>query len=297
MKVPSQKIFPEGPEFSRIILGGWRWNDRSFPISEQEKLIDTALELGITSFDHADIYGNYNCQYLFGKVLKNNQALRDKIEIITKCDIKPISGKFPERLLVHYDTSKEHIIESAEESLRALNVDYVDTLLIHRPDPLMDADIVAEAFTQLKDQGKVKYFGVSNFSNAQFSLLQSRLGFPLVTNQLEISMSFTDLIFDGTLDYMQEKRVGIMAWSPFGGGKIFNDKGMITQLNTFAKRYSVSVSAIIIAWLLRHPGNIFPVVGTMKTDRLREIAKASEIAIELQDWFMLLKIARGYDVP
>ncbi len=297
MSVKKQYLCPKGPEISRIILGGWRWNDRSFPPAEQEKLINQSLEVGITSFDHADIYGNYNCQYLFGNVLKKQTALRDKIEIISKCGIKIVSNKHPERIIPYYDTSKSHIISSTEESLKALHTDYLDVLLIHRPDPLMNADEVAEAFTSLKKEGKVKHFGVSNFTNNQLDLLQSRLDFPIVSNQLEISLTHTELMFDGTLEHLQEKRISPMAWSPLGGGKLFSNRTITAQLNGFAKKYKVSNAALVIAWLLHHPSNIFPVVGTMNADRLKDMASAVEVKFDRQDWYLMLKIARGIDVP
>lgn len=295
--ISKKKIHPEGPDLSKIILGGWRWNDRAFPYAEQMNLIETAMDNGVTSFDHADIYGNYNCQYLFGNLLNKNPGLRHKIEIVTKCGIKIVSNKHPHRLLPFYDTSKSHIIKSTDESLAALHTDYIDLLLIHRPDPLMNADEVAEAFITLKDEGKVKFFGVSNFTNSQFSLLQSRLDFPLVSNQVEISINNSKLMFDGTLDFMQELRVGPMAWSPLGGGNIFNDRSKIAKISTIAKKYQVSNAALMIAWLLHHPSNIFPVVGTTKSQRLLDLIPGHDVNLDRQDWYLLLKVARGIDVP
>ncbi|MDH5399362.1 MAG: aldo/keto reductase [Cyclobacteriaceae bacterium] len=295
--VIKSEICEGGPELSRIILGGWRWNDRSFPLSAQHELVNKALELGITTFDHADIYGNYHCQFKFGELLKTESGLREKIQIITKCGIKPVSGKFPERKIPFYDTSSAHIIKSVEDSLVALKTDYVDVLLIHRPDPLLNPDEVAEAFTQLKAQGKVNYFGVSNFTNEQFSLLQSRLELPLVTNQIELSLSHNSPLFDGTLDYLLEHKVYPMAWSPFGGGKIFKNKELMDRLNVFCKKYNISIATLLIAWLIHLPSRVFPVVGTLRPERLGHIAAGLEVEFERQDWYHILKDVRGYNVP
>ena len=297
MKVPSTKVANDRPSLSRLILGGWRWNDKNFTKKDQDQLINTSLDLGITTFDHADIYGNYNCQYLFGKYLKEHKNLREKIEIVTKCGIKPVSRKFPERIIPHYDTSKAHIVDSANESLTALETDYIDVLLIHRPAPLMDADEIAEAFTELKNQGKVKYFGVSNFSNQQFDLIQSRLDFPLVTNQIEINMDCYDSMFDGTLDHMQQHRVIPMAWSPLGGGKIFSNRSLVAKLKTFAKKYDVSLTGLILSWLMMHPAKIHPILGTTNSERVLESAPSVNVKMERQDWYLILKIIRGFDVP
>lgn len=293
----NEKISSNGPIMSRIILGGWRWNDRSFNLAEQQKLIGTALDLNITTFDHADIYGNYNCQPIFGGILKADPSLRKKVEIITKCGIKPISNKFKQRKIGFYDTSTGHIIKSAENSLKSLNTEYVDALLIHRSDPLMHPDEMAEAFYQLKNEGKVLHFGVSNFSNEQYSMLQSRLDFELITNQVEISLTYWKPLFDGTLDYLLQHKISPMAWSPFGGGKIFGNISLMEKLNPLLEKYNCKLSTLLIAWLIKLPSKVFPVVGTMKSERLKPIVDGLSLKIERQDWFLMLKHVRGYDVP
>lgn len=174
-----------GPELSRIIVGAWRWTNESAACIE--KLINTSLDQGITTFDHADIYGNYSCEECFGNVLRTDASLRNKLQLITKFGIKLMSEKRPFHQIKHYDTSAEHIIWSVENSLKALGTDRVDVLLIHRPDPLLNPIEVAEAFSKLKQQGKVLHVGVSNFSSSQFEMLQSYLSVPLVTNQIELS--------------------------------------------------------------------------------------------------------------
>ena len=290
-------IHPQGPEFSRVILGAWRWADKNSSEIDHEKLVNQAIELGITSIDHADLYGNYECERIFGRIMVNNSSLRDQLQIITKCGIKPVSDKFPERKLATYDTSQKHIIESVETSLRNLSTDHIDLLLIHRPNPLLDPHEVSAAFTVLKNAGKVKHFGLSNFSNEQFELLQSTLDFHLVTNQIELSLTCSDPVFDGTVDYLMTKQVGIMDWSPLGGGGIFSNNELIEKLKPMAAKYDTEVSSLLIAWLLKLPANNFPVIGTTNPKHLRQLSKAETIDLEREDWFQMLKFARGYDVP
>ena len=179
-------IHQEGPTFSRIISGAWRWNLEE---SKIEQLIQASLDSDITTFDHADIYGDHSNEEIFGNVLKKNSGLRNKMEIVSKCGVKFSSGRRPKTWVKHYDTSKEHILWTVDNSLKMFHTDRIDLLLIHRPDPLLDPEEVAEAFSSLKQKGKVLHFGVSNFTPTQFEMLQSYLPFPLVTNQLEISVT------------------------------------------------------------------------------------------------------------
>ena len=217
------QICKNGPVFSRFVFGLWRLSDWGYSPQERLSLVHQCMDLGITTFDEADIYGDYQSQPLFGEALALEPALRDRIQIVSKCGIKLISSSFPDHQLPHYDTGADHIISSTETTLKQLHTDRIDVLLIHRPDPLMNADEMAEAFTRLKDAGKVLHVGVSNFTPSQFSLLQSRLPFPLVTNQVECSVLEFDVMHDGTLDQMQEAlRVSPMAWSPFGGGRLIH---------------------------------------------------------------------------
>lgn len=210
--------------FSRIVHGMWRLADWDMTPQERLTFIEQCLELGITTFDHADIYGGYTCEGLFGEALKLKPELRDQMEIVTKTGIK-LTGSFnPGQTLNYYDTTKEHIIAQAERSLKELAIDHIDTLLIHRPDPLMNPDEVAEAFITLRDSGKVREFGVSNHVPATQNLLQSRLPFQLVTNQLELSPMQLKHFEDGSVDLCHEKRMPLMAWSPLAGGQLFKDE-------------------------------------------------------------------------
>ena len=215
-------LHPSGPELSRIIVGAWRWTNESAPQIEQ--LIQTSLDKGITAFDHADIYGNYSCEENFGNVLRANPSLRNKLQLITKFGIKLLSDKRPEHKIKHYDTSASHITWSVENSLKMLATDRIDLLLIHRPDPLLNPAEVAETFSTLKQQGKVLHFGVSNFTTTQFEMLQSYLSFPLVTNQIELSLFRNEPFFNGDTDVMMKHRIRPLGWSPSGGGKSFEDE-------------------------------------------------------------------------
>lgn len=294
-------LHPKGPSFSRIIAGAWRWN--TVPSATIEQLIHTALDLGITTFDHADIYGDYSNEQSFGEVIARNKGLVQKMQLVTKCGIKLTSSKKPEHRIKHYDSSKAHIIQSAERSLALLHAEKIDLLLIHRPDPLMDIDQVAEAFAQLNKQGKVLHFGVSNFTTSQFALLQSALSFPLVTNQVELSLVRNEPMYDGTIDQLYQHRASAMAWSPLGGGRVFVAEDEVTRrvnhkMDELALRYhNATRTQFFLAWLLKHPSHIFPVVGTSKPERLHEAAGAINVSLDVQDWYELLKAAKGHDVP
>lgn len=285
-------IHPQGPTFSRIIAGAWRWHNVSPETVERLALV--ALEEGVTSFDHADIYGDHGNEEIFGRLLAKTPSLRNKMELITKCDIKFPSAKRPATWVKHYDTSHHHIMWSVENSLRNFHTDYIDLLLIHRPDPLLDPVEVSETFQQLKKEGKVLHFGVSNFTPSQFRMLQRHLPFPLVTNQIEISLSRIEPLFNGDLDLMLEVGASPMAWSPLGGGNL-----AIDERNVFGKatKYNASYSQLALAWLLKHPSKIFPVIGTTQPERVREAAHAITIDLDRQDWFEMLKWVMGKEMP
>ncbi len=287
---------------SRIVLGFWRAREWNYTIQQLNTLVSQSIELGVTSFDHADIYGNYECETIFGNILKDNSSIREKIQIVTKCGIKLLSPQFPETQIKHYDTGKEHIIKSVNNSLKNLNTDYIDLLLIHRPDPFMNADETAEAFYELKKMGKVLHFGVSNFLPHQFSMLQSRLDFPLSTNQIEVSVLCTEHFENGNVDYLQEKRVAPMVWSPFAGGRIFwenSDQAIRVRniLNEFAVKYQTGIDAIANAWLLVHPVNFIIVLGTGKIERVKSALKGMEIKLTREEWFKIWIASKGNEVP
>lgn len=278
-------LTPNGPTMSRIIAGAWRWHLEE---SRVNMLIDKALEVGITTFDHADIYGHHTNEKIFGNVVKKNKSLRQQMEIVTKFGIKYPSTRNPNTWIKHYDTSKEHIFWSVDNSLKNLGTDYIDLLLIHRPDPLMNPSDIAEAFNDLRQSGKVLHFGVSNFTSTQFEMLQHFMPFPLVTNQIEISPSYQIPLYDGSLDILQKHKVSPMGWSPLCGGKLVTDEH--EMLISKAKKYDSSVAQLCLAWLMKHPSDIFPVIGTSNPDRIVDSAKSVNVQVELQDWFDILTL-------
>ncbi len=303
MTVSRIQIAPDGPVFSRFVAGLWRLDDWGLNIEQRLALIEQYLELGITTMDHADIYGGYRCEALFGEALARQPALRDRMQIVSKCGIKLLHSARPENYVKHYDTGRAHITASVENSLRNLRCDYLDLLLIHRPDPLMDADEVAEAFEALRKEGKVKCFGVSNFTPAQFSLLQSRLDFPLVTNQVEISPAAMHTLSDGTLDQCQQRRISPMAWSCLGGGRLVQpDTEPLQSLQQTLADIAGQVGAdtleqVIYAWVMQLPSRPLPIIGSGKAARIQSAVKAEQIKLDRQQWFSIWQAANGRSVP
>ena len=281
----------------------WRLADWRYSVAERSGFIHECLDLGITTFDHADIYGDYTCEALLGEALKSEDGLRERIQLVTKCGIKLVSGNNPATETQHYDTSCEHIIQSVEKSLFRLSTDRIDLLLLHRPDPLLDADEVAEAFKELRGAGKVLYFGVSNYTPAQFDLLQSRLPFPLVTNQVECSVLNFDVMHDGTLDHSQQLDRRPMAWSPFARGQVFtgnDDKAIWVRaaLEEIGRELdSASVDQVALAWLLKHPSRMLPVLGTGKLERIRSATAAENLELTREQWFKVWQASKGHGVP
>ncbi|WP_312383203.1 aldo/keto reductase [Atlantibacter subterraneus] len=292
-------LAPQGPEFSRLVMGYWRLMDWNMSARELVSFIEQHLDLGITTVDHADIYGGYQCEAAFGEALKLAPQLRDRMEIVTKCGIATTAKA--ENKIGHYITDRAHIVESAETSLKNLAVEHLDLLLIHRPDPLMDAYEVAEAFLQLHQAGKVRHFGVSNFTPAQFSLLQSRLPFTLATNQVEISPVHQPLLLDGTLDQLQQLRIRPMAWSCLGGGRLFNDETfqpLRDELHQVAQEIGAqTIEQVVYAWVMRLPSQPLPIIGSGKIERVRSAIHALSLEMTRQQWFRIRKAALGYDVP
>ncbi|WP_145501668.1 aldo/keto reductase [Yersinia similis] len=293
------QLAPLGPEFSRMICGYWRLMEWGMTPEQLLVFMEQHIELGITTVDHADIYGGYQCEQAFGQALRLKPSLRDQMELVSKCGIATTAK--PEHALGHYITDRSHIVHSAEQSLAHLHTDYLDLLLIHRPDPLMDADEVAEAFTQLHKSGKVKYFGVSNFTPTQFSLLQSRLPFSLVTNQVEISPLHQPAITDGTLDACQQLRIKPMAWSCLGGGRLFSDptfQVLRDELQTIADEIGAeSIEQVVYAWVLRLPSAPLPIIGSGKIERVKAAWESLSLTMTRQQWFRIRRAALGYDVP
>jgi len=296
-------IAPRGPEFSELIQGYWRLGEWGMTPQERLTFLKQHVELGITTVDHADIYGNYDCEALFGEALALDPSVRQQLQIVTKCDIKLCSDKYPERKINHYDTSSAHIYQSVNNSLERLGVSEIDVLLIHRLDVLMNADEVAEAFTELHKVGKVKHFGVSNFTPAQFDLLQSRLSKPLVTNQVEINPLNFEVAHDGTLDQMQLLRTLPMAWSCLGGGEIFAGKSeQAVRVRKVLEEIrdeigAQSIDQVIYAWVRKLPSKPLPIVGSGKIERVKAAVEALKLELTREQWYRVWVASKGHGVP
>ncbi len=295
------KLHADGPEVAPVVLGVMTWGENGKNLGTQEirSRIDWALDYGFTTFDHADIYGGYTTEAAFGAALDGTSSQRQRMQLITKCGIKLMTPNRPHHKIKSYDTSIEHIIWSVEQSLKNLKTDYLDLLLIHRPSPLMHPDDLALAFHQLKESGKVLHFGVSNFTPSQFAMVNSRI--PLVTNQIEASIRHLDPFFDGTFDQCLQWRIRPMAWSPLGGGALVKQAGSavmeLARELAAGFRSDVQPDQILLAWLLRHPTGIVPVIGTTRIERMQRSAEALRIELTREQWFALLEAARGQRVP
>lgn len=285
-------------ELSRLVYGLWRiGSDSDTSPKHVQAKVEACLEQGITTMDNADIYGGYTAEAIFGGALKASPSLRDKIEIVTKCGIVAPAGRHSAVRGKHYDTTAEHINTSVEASLRDMATDCIDLLLIHRPDPFMDPDITGSTLDALVASGKVRAVGVSNFRPWDFSLLQSSMESTLVTNQIELSLLATSAFTDGDLAYLQERAIAPMAWSPLGGGSLFSNADLMTVLDRIASEQRVDAGAVAIAWLLAHPANILPVLGTNNLDRIKKIGDAGKVTIDRQAWFELYTAAIGEPIP
>jgi len=290
---------PLGFQGSRIAQGYWRANEWGMNKQANLSFIEACLALGVTTFDHADIYGDYQCESLFGDSLALKPSLRDTMQLISKCGIKLKSNARPEHSMYQYDVSFDHIIASVENSLRQLKTDYLDLILLHRATPLMDPDEVARAFEHLMIQGKVKHFGVSNFSAAQFDLLQSRMEVPLVVNQSECSVLQAQAFESGEIDHLHQHAVTPMAWSPLAGGRLFNGSDdqairMRELLHGLSDKYEgATLDQLALAWLLKHPAKICPVMGSGKIARLELAVAACHITLNDDDWYRIWCVSMG----
>lgn len=289
-------------QLSPIIYGMWRLGDDSdkSPKHVQAK-IEACLDQGITSFDQADIYGGYESESILGAAMKAAPELRDRMEIITKCDIMLLSDKFPDRTVKYYDTSAAHINASVDKSLSLMSIDYIDLLLLHRPDPLMDHVDTGAALDKLVESGKIRGVGVSNFMSHDWALLSSAMRTPLLTNQLEISLLNSEVLTDGTVADLQRQGIHPMAWSPLGGGQLFDSSdarfnALRDALQSIADQQSVDMSAVAVAWLLKHPAGILPVMGTNNLERIKALGQAANVTLSREQWFYLYEAANGHEV-
>lgn len=289
-------------ELSRIVHGMWRLVDWKMSDNELLRFVEEAIAMGVTTFDNADIYGGYRCEELFGKIFKLKPSLRNEIELVTKCGISLVSDKFPDRKIKYYDSSYKHIIESANNSLKLLNTSYIDLLLLHRPDPLINPEEVAKAFYELQNSGKVKHFGVSNFTPMQFEMLQKFLDVKLVTNQIEFSPYCLEHFENGNISFLLKEKIYPMAWSPLGGGRLFdetNEKAVRIKekMVKIAAELNVDdISKIAYAWILMHPVKALPIVGSGKIERLQQAVDAMNIELSREQWFEILIASQGYEM-
>lgn len=284
--------------FSRLVYGMWRiGDDADTTPAHVARKIHTALDQGITTFDQADIYGGYTAEAILGAALRAEPALRARMEIITKCDIVAPVGRYADRRVKHYDTSRAHIEASVEASLRDMAIDHIDLLLIHRPDPLMDHDETGRALDDLVASGKVGHVGVSNFRPWDWQLLQSAMTTKLATNQIEISLGEIAPFTNGDIAFHQMNRDPIMAWSPLGGGALMTGDGPVAaQLDAIAADQGVDRAAVALAFLLRHPARIVPVIGTNTIDRIAQASDALRVTLDRETWFTLYEAALGHEV-
>ena len=296
-------IIAGGPEFSRLVYGTWRLlADHPTPQQVNERL-HTCLELGITTIDTAEIYGGYEVEEMLGRALALSPGLRDKLEIVTKAGIYVPNRFHPERRTAHYNASGARLVKSLEKSLRLLGTDHVDLFLVHRPDWLTSAADTAAGLNGLVREGKIRAAGVSNFSAAQFDLLNAHMERPLATNQLEFHLLRMEPILDGTIQQCEKLGVRPMAWSPLAGGRLFDPQNEAAQrlaaaAASLAPRYGgATLEQLAYAWLMAHPSQPLPIIGTNKPERIRSAAAAANITLEREDWYALWEAAQGRRIP
>ncbi len=285
--------------YSKIIAGTMSWGSWGKQLSKKEMIaqINHCIEQGITTFDHADIYGEYTTEADFGAAFSESNINRDAIQIISKCGIQYLSGNRTNKVK-HYNYHKDYIIWSVEQSLKNLHTEYLDLLLLHRPSPLMHPDEVSEAITTLKQQGKIRDFGVSNFTPSQVDLISKNT--EVSVNQIEFSLTKFDAMHDGTLDQMLQNNISPMAWSPLG--YVFKEDNEQTrrihkQLGQLMDTYQATEDQLLLAWILKHPARIHPVIGTTNLDRIMKANRATQINLDIEDWFLMLVASQGHKVP
>ena len=290
----------KGVALSRLVYGMWRiGDDTDTSAAHVQAKIEACLAQGITTMDQADIYGGYTAEAILGAALRASPGLRDQIEIVTKCDIVAPVGRHAGARIKHYNTSAAHITESVTCSLRDMATDHIDLLLIHRPDPLMDHDETGAALDGLVQSGKVRAVGVSNFRPWDVDLLQSAMTTRLATNQIELGLHAIDGFTNGDIAFHQRIRTPLMAWSPLGGGSLLSTAPapLRDTLHRIATEQGVEWSAVAVAWLLKHPARILPVLGTNSLPRIERISDALKVDLDRQMWFELYSHALGREVP
>jgi predicted oxidoreductase len=284
---------------SPIIAGVMNWGiwDKNLTSKEMENMINVCLENKISSFDHADIYGDYTTEATFGKAFAASKIAREKIQLISKCGIQMVTSN-RNNAIKHYQYSKDYIIQSVEASLQNLHTDYLDVLLLHRPSPLMQVDEIAEAVTQLQTQGKIIDFGLSNFTNSQTELIRQKTA--VSYNQIQFSATHHEPMLDGSLDYMQLHNIRPMSWNPLGS--VFREDNAQTRrlkklLATLVAKYELGSDTLLLAWILQHPSKIIPIAGTVNVARIQSLMKAAALQLDHEDWFAIWTESMGNKVP
>lgn len=297
---PLQPLCDDGPRLSPVVVGAWRLDSWGWSPQERLRWIEACAERGCTSFDHADIYGDYRVQTLFGEALALQPGLRERLQLVGKCGIRLVGPGRPEHRVKSYDTSAAHIVASVERSLQELRTDRLDLLLIHRPDPLMEAAEVAQAFERLMRDGKVRHVGVSNFAPAAFELLDAQVR--LATNQVELNPLARGVLHDGTLDQAQRLRRRPMIWSPLAGGRLLSGDGEAAwrvreALHRIGHRRGLSPATVAHAWVLRHPSRPLPIAGSRRLEALDEALQALSVLLDVEDWAEIWQAGAGHELP
>ncbi|RPD49098.1 aldo/keto reductase [Paracnuella aquatica] len=293
-----QQVFlsDAGPKVSQAVYGFYRWNEVSNAPATMERVVNLCLELGINGFDHADIYGNYGCEEMFGNLMAQGSFRREDVVLFTKCGLRVPHASQPDVRIKHYDTSRKHIIQSAEASLRKLRTDYIDIFLLNHLDPLSNLEETALALEQLRNSGKIKNIGIVNFSVFQHQLLASYLNIPIVTNHIELNLLNTTALDNGQLDYIRQRYMRPLASAPLAGGRIANGADILAlhvqdKLRQVSVRYNCSIESLAVAWLVKL--GALPLIGTIEEQRIRHIAEAFAIELDHQDWYELYAASRG----
>lgn len=304
MPIPRIHLAPNGPEFSRLVYGTWRIIDEPAATPQElNRRINRCVDLGMTTLDTAEIYGLYEVEEALGKAIALSPGLRDKLEIVTKAGIYVPCRFHPDRHTAHYNATGARMVKSLEKSLRFLQTDRVELQLVHRPDWLTPADDTASGLNRLLREGKIRSAGVSNYNVHQFDLLNSRMEQPLVTNQLEFHLLHMDPIYDGTFSQCEKLGQAPMAWSPMAQGRLFDPKNEAAQrLKVAAEKMSAryggaTLEQLAYAWILAHPANPLPILGTNKVERIESAAQAAEITLVREDWYALWEAAQGRPIP
>ncbi|MRX69081.1 aldo/keto reductase [Flavobacterium resistens] len=283
---------------SPIISGTMNWGiwDKNLSAKEMENLIQISIENKITTFDHADIYGDYTTEAEFGKAFKASKISREKVQLITKCGIQLVNENRNTKIK-HYDYSKDYIIWSVEESLKKLKTDFIDVFLLHRPSPLMQADEIAEAVEKLKSEGKIIDFGLSNFTSSQTELIRQKT--EVSFNQVQFSATHFEAMTDGSLDYMQTHGIRPLSWNPLG--TVFREDTKKTRrlkklFSVLLEKYHLGADTLLLAWILKHPAGVIPIAGTVNVARIQSLLKAVELDMDKEDWFAIWTESMGDDV-